>query len=115
MKFATLTALTLAIGLTAGCAIDPSRYRESCDWAEPIRPSRGDVLTDEPWRRLLRITKSGSASADGVLDDMQREEGRVDPTDHHLVRDAWTLVAFNASAALIVTPIGACLRGRIGG
>jgi len=39
----------------------------------------------------------------------------VDPTDHHLVRDAWTLVAFNASAALIVTPIGACLRGQLAG
>ena len=36
----------------------------------------------------------------------------MDPTDHHLIPDAWTLVAFNASAALIVTPIGARLGGN---
>ena len=39
----------------------------------------------------------------------------MDPTDHHLIPDAWTLVAFNASAALIVPPVGARLRGQLEG
>jgi len=39
----------------------------------------------------------------------------VEPTDHHLIPDAWTLVAFNASAALIVPPMGARLRGQLAG
>jgi hypothetical protein len=32
-----------------------------------------------------------------------------------LIPDAWTLVAFNASAALIVPPLGARLRGQLAG
>jgi len=39
-------ALSLVLALTAGCATDPGQYRETCDWAEPIRPSRADVLTE---------------------------------------------------------------------
>jgi len=39
----------------------------------------------------------------------------VEPTDHHLILDAWTLVAFNASAALITAPVGARLRGQLAG
>jgi len=39
----------------------------------------------------------------------------VEPTDHHLIPDAWALVAFNASAALIVPPVGARLRGQFAG
>ena len=39
----------------------------------------------------------------------------MEPTDHHLIPDAWTLVAFNASAALIVPPIGARLWGQLAG
>ena len=39
----------------------------------------------------------------------------MDTTDHHLMPDAWTLVAFNASAALIVPPVGARLRGQLAG
>ena len=39
----------------------------------------------------------------------------MDPTDHHLIPDAWTLVAFNASAAMIIAPIGARLRGQLAG
>ena len=59
MKFATLTALTLTAVLSAGCAIDPSRYRESCDWAEPIRPSRADVLTDETLAQIVAHNEIG--------------------------------------------------------
>ena len=39
----------------------------------------------------------------------------MEPTDHHLIPDAWTLVAFNASAALIVPPMGARLWGQLAG
>jgi len=39
----------------------------------------------------------------------------VEPIDHHLIPDAWTLVAFNASAALIIAPVGARLRGQLAG
>ena len=39
----------------------------------------------------------------------------MESTDHHLIPDAWTLVAFNASAAMIIAPIGACLRGQLAG
>jgi hypothetical protein len=59
MKFATLTALTLTVALTAGCAIEPSRYRESCDWAEPIRLSRADVLTDETFAQIVAHNEIG--------------------------------------------------------
>ena len=46
MRCATLTALSLTVALTAGCAIEPRWLRDDCDWAEPIRPSRTDVLSD---------------------------------------------------------------------
>ena len=59
MKFATLIALILTAVLSAGCAIDPSRYRESCDWAEPIRPSRADVLTDETSAQIVAHNEIG--------------------------------------------------------
>ena len=59
MRFATLIALILTFGLTAGCAIDPSRYRESCDWAEPIHPSRGDVLTDGTLAQIVAHNEIG--------------------------------------------------------
>jgi len=59
MKFATLTALILTTVLSAGCAIDPSRYRESCDWAEPIRPSRADVLTDKTLAQIVAHNEIG--------------------------------------------------------
>ena len=56
MKFATLT---LAIGLTAGCAIEPRCVHDDCDWAEPIRPSRGDVLTDETLAQIVAHNEIG--------------------------------------------------------
>lgn len=43
--------LTCIAILTAGCATD-SRPTE-CFWAEPIRPSRADVLTDGTARQIL--------------------------------------------------------------
>jgi hypothetical protein len=59
MKFATLIALTLAIGLTAGCAIEPRWVHDDCDWAEPIRPSRGDVLTDGTLAQIVAHNEIG--------------------------------------------------------
>ena len=60
MKYLTRIALTLTIALTAGCAIEPSRSRESCDWAEPIRPSREDVLTDETLAQIVAHNEVGT-------------------------------------------------------
>jgi hypothetical protein len=37
----------------------------------------------------------------------------VDGTKHDLSPDAWTIVAFNASAALVVTPVGTRIRGQV--
>ena len=59
MKHATLIALTLTIALTAGCATDPRRIRDDCDWAEPIRPSRGDVLTDATLAQIVAHNEIG--------------------------------------------------------
>lgn len=60
MTFRTLIALTLTSVLTAGCAIDPGRYREACDWAEPIRPSRSDVLTDGTLAQIVAHNEIGA-------------------------------------------------------
>jgi len=59
MRLATQTALTLTAVLTAGCGIDPGRYRESCDWAEPIRFSRQDVLTDGTLEQIVAHNEIG--------------------------------------------------------
>lgn len=59
MKLATLMALTSTLVLTAGCAIDPGRYRDACDWAEPIRPSRSDVLTDGTLAQIVAHNEIG--------------------------------------------------------
>lgn len=42
--FKTIAMLVLIAASTAGCATDP-RLRSDCDWAQPIKPSRQDVLT----------------------------------------------------------------------
>ena len=59
MKLATLTALTLTIGLTAGCGTEPRFPRDDCDWAEPIRPSRADVLTDATLAQIVAHNEIG--------------------------------------------------------
>ena len=45
--------LTLSAALTAGCGTDPRFFRDDCDWAEPIRPSRADVLTDDTLGQIV--------------------------------------------------------------
>lgn len=59
MKFATLLALTLITALTAGCATDPRWMRDDCDWAEPIRPSRSDSLTDGTLAQIVAHNEIG--------------------------------------------------------
>lgn len=59
MRLKTLTALILSAGLTAGCAIDPRGLRDDCDWAEPIRPSRQDVLSDDTLAQIVAHNEVG--------------------------------------------------------
>jgi hypothetical protein len=59
MKFATLTALSLSVGLTAGCGTDPRWIGENCDWAKPIRPSRQDVLTEDTLAQIVAHNEIG--------------------------------------------------------
>ena len=60
MKFATLIALILSAVLSAGCGIDPRDLRDDCDWAEPIRPSRADALTDETLKQIVAHNEIGT-------------------------------------------------------
>ena len=60
MTFKTLTVLILSTGLTAGCAIDPRGVLDDCDWAEPIRPSREDVLSDSTLAQIIAHNELGA-------------------------------------------------------
>ena len=59
MRCATLTALSLIVALTTGCAIDPRVPRDDCDWAEPIRLSRADVLSDGTLAQIVAHNEIG--------------------------------------------------------
>lgn len=60
MRFKTLTALILSAGLSAGCAIDLQGLRSDCDWAEPIRPSRQDALSEGTLARIVAHNEVGA-------------------------------------------------------
>lgn len=60
MTCKTLTALILSVGLTAGCAIDPRGLWDDCDWAEPIRPSRQDALSDPTLAQIVAHNEVGA-------------------------------------------------------
>jgi uncharacterized lipoprotein len=60
MTCKTLTALILSVGLTAGCGIDPRVMRDDCDWAEPIRLSRQDVLSDVTVAQIVAHNEVGA-------------------------------------------------------
>ncbi|NRP31848.1 hypothetical protein XMV209_003123 [Aliiroseovarius sp. xm-v-209] len=60
MTCKTLTALILSAALTAGCAINPRSMHEDCDWAEPIRPSRQDVLSDVTLAQIVAHNEVGA-------------------------------------------------------
>ena len=53
------TALSLALALTAGCAIEPTNQSDACDWAQPIRPSRADVLTEGTLAQIVAHNETG--------------------------------------------------------
>jgi hypothetical protein len=53
---ATLLSITVS---TAGCATD-SRLKSDCDWAQPIKPSRQDVLTRQTKEQILAHNESGA-------------------------------------------------------
>lgn len=59
MTFRTLSALILSAGLTAGCEVGLHHLRSDCDWAEPIRPSRDDVLTDGTLAQIVGHNEIG--------------------------------------------------------
>jgi hypothetical protein len=60
MTFRILIAMILSAGLTAGCAIDPQSLRDACDWAEPIRPSRSDSLSDGTLTQIVAHNEIGT-------------------------------------------------------
>lgn len=54
----TATLLLIAVS-TAGCATDP-RLKSDCDWAQPIRPSRQDVLIRQTREQILAHNEVGA-------------------------------------------------------
>ena len=44
---------------TAGCATDPLT-RNDCDWAQPIKPSRRDVLTRQTKEQIAAHNEIGA-------------------------------------------------------
>lgn len=59
MRFAMLIALSLTAVLTAGCATAIGPPPNECAWAEPIRPSRKDVLTDRTLEQIVAHNELG--------------------------------------------------------
>jgi hypothetical protein len=52
-------AILLSIAVsTAGCATD-LRLKSDCDWAQPIRPSRSDVITRQTKEQILAHNEAG--------------------------------------------------------
>ena len=60
MTFKTLIVPILSVGLTAECAIDPRGLRDDCDWAEPIHPSRQDLLSDGTLAQIVAHNEVGA-------------------------------------------------------
>ena len=59
MRFRTAVILLSIAVSTAGCATD-TRLRSDCDWAQPIRPSRQDVLTRQTKAQILAHNEAGA-------------------------------------------------------
>ena len=59
MKSTKLLMIALTAALTAGCATDPA-FRDDCDWAKPIQPSKADVLTPDTKRQILAHNQAGA-------------------------------------------------------
>jgi hypothetical protein len=56
--FKTLAMLVLIAASTAGCATDP-RLHSDCDWAQPIKPSRQDVLSRQTKEQIAGHNDTG--------------------------------------------------------
>jgi hypothetical protein len=59
MMFRTAAILLSIAVLIAGCATDP-RLKSDCDWAQPIRPSRSDVLTRQTKEQIAAHNEAGA-------------------------------------------------------
>ena len=59
MTFKTIVILLLIAVSTAGCATE-QLARNDCDWAQPIRPSRQDVLTRKTKEQISAHNESGA-------------------------------------------------------
>jgi hypothetical protein len=59
MMFRTAAILISIAVSTAGCATD-LRLTSDCDWAQPIRPSRSDVLTRQTKEQILAHNDAGA-------------------------------------------------------
>jgi len=60
MRSATLIAMSLTVVLIAGCATEPRFLRDDCDWAEPIRMSRDDIMTDGTLAQIVAHNEIGA-------------------------------------------------------
>jgi hypothetical protein len=52
--------MIFSAALTAGCATDPTSQSDTCDWAQPIRPSRADVLTEGTLAQIVIHNELGA-------------------------------------------------------
>jgi hypothetical protein len=52
--------MILSAALTAGCATEPTGQSDACDWAQPIRPSRADVLTEGTLAQIVIHNELGA-------------------------------------------------------
>lgn len=59
MTFKTIAMLVLIAVSTAGCAIDPS-LRSDCDWAQPIKLLRQDVLSRQTKAQIAAHNDTGA-------------------------------------------------------
>jgi hypothetical protein len=51
--------IALTAASISGCATSPV-FKDDCNWAKPILPSRADVLTGETRRQILAHNEAGA-------------------------------------------------------
>jgi hypothetical protein len=61
MTYKATAKLLLIVVSIAGCATDPLT-RSDCDWAQPIKPSRKDVLTRQTKEQIAAHNEAGMTS-----------------------------------------------------
>ncbi len=59
MRFATLAMIASIAVSIAGCATDPI-FRNDCDWAKSIKPSRADVLSRQTKEQIADHNEIGA-------------------------------------------------------